>query len=50
MNDALKMAKGEANDLIEQLESRRMCSIQDSAMFELAAKKLMAKQRGEEYK
>ena len=49
MNDALKMAKGEANDLMEQLEKRRMCSIQDCAMFELAEKKFKAKQRGEEY-
>ena len=39
MDDALKMAKGEANELMEELEKKRMHSIQDCAMFDEAYRK-----------
>ena len=48
MDDAIKMAKGEANELMKTLENRRMHNIQDCAMFQLAERKIRKKQRGED--
>ena len=44
MDDALKMARGEADELMKELETRRMHSIQDCAMYDEALREFQEKQ------